>query len=215
MPVATQEAAGKSILICSIAPEEFKIKRSYNWNGLTIPGCNGEVYTSLLVEDHMDEEVHQVDYNWEHAIHKPVRIEAAVIVKDFFANEKLTEKGCFIPKGKEPTAEELANARATRRRYLERCVRDGDSEYSRTGRVDDIPGEFKRAVAELGVTREWAFLAPAPTMSCPACGETLKPGVAVCKTCGAILDREKAEKFGLVKSAETQQEQKKEVQTKK
>jgi transposase len=33
---------------------------------------------------------------------------------------------------------------------------------------------------------------------CPACGEKVKPGVAVCKHCGAILDAEKAAKHGLV-----------------
>jgi hypothetical protein len=29
-------------------------------------------------------------------------------------------------------------------------------------------------------------------------GEKVKPGVAVCRTCRAILDREKAKKFGFV-----------------
>jgi len=32
---------------------------------------------------------------------------------------------------------------------------------------------------------------------CPACGEKVKPAVAVCKHCGAILDAEKAAKHGL------------------
>jgi transposase len=32
---------------------------------------------------------------------------------------------------------------------------------------------------------------------CPGCAEKIKPGVAVCKTCGAILDREKAAALGL------------------
>lgn len=32
---------------------------------------------------------------------------------------------------------------------------------------------------------------------CPACAEKIKPGVAVCRACGAILDKEKAAQFGL------------------
>jgi hypothetical protein len=32
---------------------------------------------------------------------------------------------------------------------------------------------------------------------CPACGEKVKIGVAVCKHCGAILDEDKAAKHGL------------------
>jgi hypothetical protein len=33
---------------------------------------------------------------------------------------------------------------------------------------------------------------------CPVCAEKIKPGVAVCRSCGAILDREKAAQYGLV-----------------
>ena len=33
---------------------------------------------------------------------------------------------------------------------------------------------------------------------CPGCGERVKPGVAVCKSCHSILDREKAVALGLV-----------------
>jgi len=36
------------------------------------------------------------------------------------------------------------------------------------------------------------------TGECPECGERGKPGVAVCKSCGAILNREKALTLGLV-----------------
>jgi transcription initiation factor TFIIIB Brf1 subunit/transcription initiation factor TFIIB len=32
---------------------------------------------------------------------------------------------------------------------------------------------------------------------CPACGEKVKIGAAVCKHCGAILDEDKAAKHGL------------------
>jgi hypothetical protein len=34
-------------------------------------------------------------------------------------------------------------------------------------------------------------------IDCPACGEKVKPGVAVCRHCSAILDDEKAAKHGL------------------
>jgi hypothetical protein len=198
------------ILICSIAPETFKIKRSYNWNGLTIPGCpKGTPFTSLLVRDHMDDKVNAVDHWAEHSIHTPFLVEANVIVKDFFANERLGPRGCFIPKGEIPTEEEIAQAHVTRRAYLLECVHNGQSEYSRTGRIDDIPGEYKRAVLELGMEGiEWAKMAPPAMAECPACAEKIKPGVAICKSCGAILDREKAEKFGLIEPVKKEKEPK-------
>jgi transposase len=39
---------------------------------------------------------------------------------------------------------------------------------------------------------------------CPACGEKVKTGVAVCRHCGAILDAEKAAKHGLGNKATLQ-----------
>ncbi len=44
--------------------------------------------------------------------------------------------------------------------------------------------------------KEW-FYQPRETVECPGCGEKIKPGFAVCKNCGAILDRAKAAALGL------------------
>jgi len=35
-------------------------------------------------------------------------------------------------------------------------------------------------------------------MECPLCAEKLKPGVAVCRACGAILKPEKAAEYAFV-----------------
>ncbi len=48
----------------------------------------------------------------------------------------------------------------------------------------------------MGVEREWAYV-PVRMSDCPACGEKVKPHVAACRHCGAILDEEKAAKHGL------------------
>ncbi len=54
----------------------------------------------------------------------------------------------------------------------------------------------RRAAIALGVEREWAYV-PMRMSECPACGEKVKTGVAVCKHCHAILDAEKAAQHGL------------------
>lgn len=59
----------------------------------------------------------------------------------------------------------------------------------------------RRAARELKLEKPWVY-DPKPQADCPACGEKIKPGVAVCRSCRAILDREKAAKFGLVKAEE-------------
>lgn len=194
------------IQICSVAPkrynpEGFRIRRSYNWGTLFIPGCEeGQEYVSLFVEEHTDNMVQHVEYDAAKAIITPIVIPAETIVKDFFANEQLAQKGGFIPAGEIPTAQELAQARANRKAYLVRLIQEGDIEWGRSGSVVNISGEAKRAVEELGVDNDWAKLAPKESMECPACGDRIKPNVAICKSCGAILDRAKAEKFGLIES---------------
>ena len=54
----------------------------------------------------------------------------------------------------------------------------------------------RRAAARLGLEKEWHYQAR-ETEECPGCGDRVKQGVAVCKSCGAILDREKAAALGL------------------
>jgi hypothetical protein len=60
----------------------------------------------------------------------------------------------------------------------------------------EISDLHRRAAIGLGVEREWAYV-PMCLNDCPACGEKVKHGVAVCKHCHAILDAEKAAKHGL------------------
>lgn len=188
-----------ALRICSVAPREFKIRRSYAWNDLVIPPCTGDLpYTSLLVTDREDVEVIHTSYDAKEARRIPVVITAQQIVSDFFGAEQLAPKGCFICAGETPTKAELSKAKDTRRAYLQKLVQNGDIEYSRSGKVDDISGESKEACEELEVERPWAFLAPKVLQGCPACGESVKPNVAICKSCGAILDHEKAAQYGLI-----------------
>jgi hypothetical protein len=55
----------------------------------------------------------------------------------------------------------------------------------------------RRAARQLGLEKPWLY-DPKPLADCPVCAEKIKHGVAVCRSCGAILDREKAAQYGLV-----------------
>jgi hypothetical protein len=56
------------------------------------------------------------------------------------------------------------------------------------------------AARYLGLEKDWFYQAR-ETADCPGCGEKVRAGVAVCKTCRAILDRDKAAALGLVPGA--------------
>jgi hypothetical protein len=105
--------------------------------------------------------------------------------------------GAFVCAGDAPTPAELAAARARLDAFYRRKVAEADREWARSHShlfLDDLQ---RRAARELGLEREWNYLLH-ETRDCPGCGERVKPGVAVCKSCGAILDREKARALGLL-----------------
>lgn len=200
MATAAVATRPTSITICNTGPQYFgPLHRSYS-RDLNVPACpEGTAFVSAEINDHMDDKVTAISHNAKESIHTPVLITCQEIVRDVFESEKMGQRGCFIPKGEKPTAAECAQARATRRAYLLKLVNEGSAEYSKNGRIDDIPGENKRAAVELDMDVEWNKLAPPPKTACPACGHNLpNPNVAVCGTCHAILDEEKALKYKLI-----------------
>jgi len=108
--------------------------------------------------------------------------------------------GVFVAAGSEPTQTELAEARRKLDEFHRRLVAVADLEWERSHNPMFITDLERRAARELKLEKPWLY-DPKPATECPACAERIKPGVAVCKACGAILDKEKAARFGLVASA--------------
>ena len=108
--------------------------------------------------------------------------------------------GVFVCAGTEPTAEELENANKRQAAYFSQCVAAADSQWSASPRHDLISGVAKRGARWLKLNPEdHGWMSNFSVMAdCPACGTRIKPGVAICKGCGAILDKKKAEQFGLI-----------------
>ncbi len=108
--------------------------------------------------------------------------------------------GVFVCEGSEPTADELDEARERLETFYRTLVSSADKQWERTHNVIFISDLERRAARELKFEKEWSY-EPQQRIDCPACGEKLKPNVAVCRVCGAVLDREKAAQFGLVAGA--------------
>lgn len=194
-----------AVQICSISPEEIRLPmRTYKPSGYVIPACpKDKPFTSTVITDMVDEKKIYTEYEWTKAERIPIPIPVDQIISDYFRSEKLKEQGCFvIPADAIPSQAQIDEAHHNRITFLQLLVSKGDDEFLRTKRIDQIPDFCKRAVKELGATREWAYQAPARMVECPACGDTIKEGVAVCKSCGAIIDREKAREFGLLDEKE-------------
>ena len=105
--------------------------------------------------------------------------------------------GVFVCAGNAPTEDELRGARARLEEFYHAMVAAADREWERSHSFLFIHDLQRRAAGHLGLNKEWYYQAR-ETAECPGCGERVKPGVAVCKSCGAILDREKALALGLL-----------------
>lgn len=105
--------------------------------------------------------------------------------------------GVFVAAGETPTEGELADARRRLEEFQRRLVAAADLEWERTRNPMFITDLERRAARQLGLEKPWLYDSR-PLAECPVCAEKIKHGVAVCKSCGAILDREKAAQYGLV-----------------
>ncbi len=105
--------------------------------------------------------------------------------------------GVFVAAAATPTEAELADARVRLREFHRRLVAAADLEWERSKNPMFITDLERRAARQLGQEKPWLY-DPKPLAECPVCAEKIKHGVAVCRSCGAILDREKAAQYGLV-----------------
>ena len=105
--------------------------------------------------------------------------------------------GVFVAAGPQPTESELADARRRLEEFQRRLVAAADLEWERTKNPMFITDLERRSARQLGLEKPWLY-DPKPMAECPVCAEKIKLGVAVCRCCGAILDREKAAQYGLV-----------------
>jgi hypothetical protein len=104
--------------------------------------------------------------------------------------------GVFVAAGEMPTESELADARRRLEEFHRRLVASADLEWERTRNPMFITDLERRAARQLNLEKPWLY-DPKPLAECPVCAEKIKHGVAVCRSCGAILDREKAAQYGL------------------
>src|SRR5712692_10225428 len=120
--------------------------------------------------------------------------------------------GVFVAAGPEPTESELADARRRLEEFQRRLVAAADLEWERTKNPMFITDLDRRAARQLGLEKPWLY-DPKPLAECPVCAEKIKHGVAVCRSCGAILAREKAAQYGLVAAGRKERQRNQEPQS--
>jgi len=190
-PAALPADTASTVTIASISDQDWYISRTHGV--YHIPACvKGESFALLLIRTRND----VIDLGDGRRL--PFPITAREIADDLL--QDLHDHGVFVCAGARPTSEELAAATARRDAFYHRLIGEGDTLWARGHSFREISDMHRRAALALGVEREWAYV-PMRMSECPACGEKVKSGVAVCKHCHAILDAEKAAQHGLTQSA--------------
>src|SRR5271155_3437008 len=182
-----------TVTIASISDQDWYISRTHGV--FHIPACaKGEAYSLLLITSRGD----AIDLGDNRRF--PFTISARDIAEDLL--QDLHDHGVFVCAGARPTPDELGVVAARRDEFYQRLVTDGDTMWARGHSFREISDLHRRAAIAMGVEREWAYV-PMRMSECPACGEKVKTGVAVCKHCHAILDAERAAQHGLGAAAAT------------
>jgi hypothetical protein len=175
------------VTLASVSDQDWYISRTHGV--YHIPACQkGEAYTTLRIEPRGD----MVDLGDNRRL--PLSIGAREIARDLL--QDLQDHGVFMCEGDEPSEAELTTARTRCEGFHHKLIAEADVMWARGHSFREISDLHRRAAIALGVEREWAYV-PVKMSDCPACGEKVKPGVAVCRHCSAILDEEKAAKHGL------------------
>ena len=183
--VPTAHARETQATIANISDQDFYITRTYGV--FHIPARpSAEAYAFLVVKPRSD----AIDLGDNRKY--PFLISARDIAEDIIHD--LEQHGIFVSAGERPSDEELASATEVRDTWYRQLVAEADEMWARGHSYREISDMHRRAVMAMKLEREWAYV-PQRSVDCPACGEKLKPGVALCRHCGATLDAERAAKY--------------------
>lgn len=105
--------------------------------------------------------------------------------------------GVFLAAGPEPTIKELAAAHEKVETFFRKLIRNADQLYRRSKNTIEITDLDRLARQYLQLNKDWDQ-EDGEMQACGGCGSKVLMGVAVCKICGAVLDRAKADALGLL-----------------
>ncbi|MGH9776067.1 MAG: zinc ribbon domain-containing protein [Candidatus Acidiferrales bacterium] len=183
----TNDSCQAPVTIASISDQDWFVSRTYGM--FHIPArSSGSSCSELIIDGHDD----ALDLGDNRRF--PFSISAREIAEDLI--QDLENHGVFVCAGAHPTVEEMARARDRRDVWYKQLIGEGDVMWARGHSFREISDQHRRAAIALGIEREWAYV-PDRMSDCPACGEKVRTGVAVCRHCGAILDAERAAKLGI------------------
>jgi hypothetical protein len=171
--------------IASVSDQDFYVTRTYGV--FHIPARPSSEACALLVVTARNDAIDLGDNR-----RFPFAISPRDIAEDII--QDLEQHGIFVCAAERPTEDELASAREGRDAWYRQLITEADEMWARGHSYREISDMHRRASLFMKLDREWAYV-PQRNVECPACGEQLRAGVAICKHCNAVLDAERAAKY--------------------
>ncbi len=171
--------------IASISDQDFYVTRTYGI--FHIPARPEDESCALLIITPRGD---AIDLGDNHRF--PFMISAREIATDII--QDLAQHGIFVCAGDRPSEAELSAAREMRDAWYRQLIVEADEMWARGHSYREISDMHRRAALAMKLEREWAYV-PQRSVECPACGEKVRAGVAICKHCNAVLDADRAAKY--------------------
>lgn len=171
--------------IASVSDQDFYVTRTYGI--FHVPARPAAESHALLIVTPRGDAIDLGDNR-----RFPFVISAREIAADII--QDLGQHGIFVCAAERPTEAELTAARETRDTWYQQLVTEADEMWARGHSYREISDMHRRAAITMKLDREWAYV-PQRSVECPACGEKVRAGVAICKHCKAVLDSERAAKY--------------------
>ncbi len=145
-----------------------------------------ERYVSVWIEDQVSIVNHGTTMSGKPLTHE-VPEPGEVLAKGLINSKEQRDAGWFVAAGDKPTEAELKAAEVLRDKERVRLVGEARTLF-RANKPNQITDPMRWAADRLGLKEPWL---PLSGLTCPACGTSLMPGVALCSACGYIVDEEK------------------------
>lgn len=175
-----------------VSISELAWQQHHDWGTINIPACPPDLPYVMFVLPTRNRNL-DVGTGVEnmHKIPMCAREMALDAIRD------LQDHGLFVAEGDIPTDAELNVARERRLKFYKYKLQEGDREWAKAPKHENIDDVCKRAAKFLGEKRPWAYEVEAK-QDCPFCGDRVRTNVALCPSCKGVLDADKALAGGLI-----------------
>lgn len=191
-----KEITSQKLWLINLTEQTYVYHRTYGH--YLIRGVEpGQEYTAILITGRI-EHIDQGDEKYMQQLTEAEDIASDLAMQ---ANQGIlgpdgveSFMGVFVSPTEKPSAAVLAEMRKKLSAFDDGQIKLADEFWDEPRTHKEISALHRRCAKRRNQTRPWTYES-VNTTACPACGSSIRSGMAICMHCSAIVDEEKARKF--------------------